>query len=126
DGVGGAHAALVVGLAALERELAGLLAIEITEGFDDGVTLTSLVRAQVLEQAAAHDLEALLGRRGAPVLFHAAEDVLELGQRETTTLAADFDVRRGDGGDDQGFRYGARRVGEGLREGGLRVERASG
>ena len=128
DWVGGLHAPLVVALPAPRRELValGLGPVEVAERLHHRVPLPGRAAVEPAEEPAADDLEALLGAGRAPVGLHAGEQVLELGERHLAALAAHLDVRRRDGGHQQGLGGVAGRVGEGLGEAEVGVERAGG
>ena len=138
DGIGGAHALLVVGVAALGRELLLLAAVEVGKRPRHHVAVLELGGvAQRLEQAPAHDLKALLGRGRAPRRLDAAHHVAQAVERLAAALAAHLDVvgarvRRagGIGGgqrdDQQAVRRQAGGLGQRLGKGELRLEGAAG
>ena len=76
DGVGGLEALLVAAVATLGGELLLLGAVEIGEGTGDDVAILELaIFNEGLEEAAAHDLEALLGAGWPPRGLDAPDDV---------------------------------------------------
>ena len=138
DRVGGLHPPLVVSVAALRRELLVLGAVHVEEGPRHRVPGHELVLLnQRLEQAAAHDLEALLGAGRPPGCLHAAHGVAQPIQCRPTALTSHLDiigagVRRsprvgGRQADHQQAPLGQLgRLGERLGEGEVRLEAAAG
>ena len=93
DRVGRLDPLLVVGVAALGRELLVLRAVEIGERARHHVAVLELRRIdQRLEQPPAHDLEALLGARRPPRRLHPPDDVAQPVERLAPALAAHLDV----------------------------------
>ena len=93
DGVGGLDALLVVGVAALGRELRLLSAVELGEGAGDDIAVPEVRRVgEGLEEAAADDLEALFGGCGPPGGLQTADDVAQAIEGFAAAGAADLDV----------------------------------
>ncbi len=134
DRVRGLQALLVVRVPALRRKLLVPGAVEIRERAGDHVAVLEPRRVgERLEQAPAHDLEALLGAGWPPRGLDAADDVAETVERLPTALPPDFHViglrvRRGGGvrrreaDHEQAVVDRLRRFGEHLGEGELRLE----
>ena len=118
---------LVVALTAGERELGGLIAVELAEGVHHGVLRgVGGLGVDGLEEPAADDLEALLGAGRPPGGFHAAEGITQAVERRPPGLSANLDVAGRNTGDDQSPGHGFRRFGERLGEAHVRVEAAAG
>ena len=86
---------LVVGVAALGRELLVLRAVEIGEGPRHHVAVLELRRVgQRLEEPPAHDLEPLLGAGRPPRGLDPADHVAQPVERLAPALAAHLDIVR--------------------------------
>ena len=89
DRIRGLDPLLVVGVAALGRELLVLRAVEVGEGARDHVAVLELRWiGQRLEQPPPHDLKAFLGARRPPRGFDAAHDVAQPVERLAPALTA--------------------------------------
>ena len=138
DGVGLAQPPLVVRLEGLGGQLAALPPVVVDEPLDGGVALADGLGVEVGEQAPAHDLEALPGGGGAPVVGHAPNDVLEPLEGLAAAVATNLelggagdgavlaDVGGGDGDEEEGPGGALDSGGELLGEGELGVEAAAG
>src|SRR3990170_8845174 len=116
-------APLVLHLPRLVREVRAVVAIELRERRADFVALIGI--ADVVEKAAADDLERLAGFDWVSGGLDAAEGVLDLLKRVVARRAADLDVGFRQRGDKQrvGRRLG--RFGQVLDERQVRIERAA-
>ena len=84
---------LVIGVAALGRELLVLRPVEVREGPRHHVAVLELRRiGQRLEQPPPHDLEALLGAGRTPRRLDAADHIAQPIERLAPALAADLDI----------------------------------
>ena len=93
DRVGRLDPLLVIGIAALGRELLVLRPVEVGEGPRHHVAVLELRRiGQRLEQPPPHDLETLLGARRPPRGLDAAHHIAQPIERLAPALAADLHV----------------------------------
>ena len=91
DRVGRLDALLVLGIAALGRELLVLRPVQVGERRADHVAVLELGRVdQRLEQPAPHDLEAFLGAGRPPRRLDAADHVAQPVERLAPALPADL------------------------------------
>ena len=133
--VGGADALLVVIVRVrhFAREQRGVVPVQVREAPRHSRDRREPFGVRSLEQTAADDLERLVLARRPPLVRDAADHVLEAFERKLPVRATDLDVAAApfvagvgcrDRDHEQHARHGAHDLGQGLREGELRLEGA--
>src|SRR5579883_3585379 len=93
DGIGMTNAPFVIGLTTDGGKFLRLAAVEFDEGSSDGIARDKAGRVgDILEQATAHDLKALLGIGRSPGRLDAPKDTLESFGGFATAFAACFGI----------------------------------
>src|SRR6266496_5905070 len=93
DRVSGLDPLLIRQLADTAGELPPVPSIELGKRPGDRADISLSGRIPLLEQPAPHDLKRLLMRRGAPLVSHPADHLLQPGQGLTAVQPANLQIR---------------------------------